>query len=36
MHPTPLAMNLEWDVDDFFKDLSWENLFDVGDMRFAG
>lgn len=36
MYQAPMGTNFEWDVDDFFKDLSWENLFDVGDMRFVG
>lgn len=31
----PLPINNganEWDVNDFFQDISWEHLFDVGDM----
>ena len=23
----------EWDVNDFFRDLSWNNLFDIGDTQ---
>ncbi|KAK4614140.1 Transcriptional activator protein acu-15 [Fulvia fulva] len=25
--------NGEWDVNDFFRDLSWNNLFDIGDAQ---
>jgi hypothetical protein len=33
MAPTSLGMNYgDWDVNDFFQDISWENLFDIGDM----
>ncbi|CAK1366778.1 hypothetical protein CB0940_10147 [Cercospora beticola] len=31
---TPMTGNstAEWDVNDFFADISWENLFDIGDI----
>lgn len=33
-YATPVSHNhaTEWDVNDFFADISWENLFDIGDM----
>ncbi|KAI5364086.1 hypothetical protein Slin14017_G060500 [Septoria linicola] len=33
-YATPMSANntAEWDVNDFFADLSWENLFDIGDI----
>ncbi|SMQ51667.1 unnamed protein product [Zymoseptoria tritici ST99CH_3D7] len=36
--PFPPSINYgDWDVNDFFQDISWENLFDIGDMpRDAG
>ncbi|KJX93335.1 transcription factor fungal specific like protein [Zymoseptoria brevis] len=31
--PFPPSINYgDWDVNDFFQDISWENLFEIGDM----
>lgn len=30
--PFPGEGFMDWDVNDFFQDISWNNLFDIGNM----
>lgn len=30
--PTTGEGFVDWDVNDFFQDISWNNLFDIGNM----